>query len=147
MLGTKRTLVLTLALGAVCFSGCNPFNLVNKDNNTGGPADASVKPYSISLGVETQVPDTTTGGWKDPPSITSYGFWSNENDEVAIDYPATVTVVSKDGVNFNVTFNELGDKCGIHGLVAYAAIDESINTSYVINNCGRTRLVVGVMPR
>ena len=144
MLGIKRTFNLALALGAFCVSACNPFELDNKNNNT---SDASVKPYSISLGIETQAPDPATGGWKDP-STTSYGFWSDENDEVTIDYPAIVTVASKDGVNFNVTFNEQGDsRCGIHGLVAYAAIDESINTSYQIDNCGRTRLVVGIMPR
>ena len=145
MLGTKRTFILALALGAIGSSACNPFELNKKDNNAGDTVDAGGKPFSISLGVETQVQDAN-GGWSDP-TVTSYGFWSYENDEVAIDYPATVTVASKDGVNFNVTFNEQGDRCGIHGLVAYAAIDESINTSYVVNNCGRTRLVVGVMPR
>ena len=146
MLGIKRTFNLALALGIFCVCACNPLKLNDKNNNPGDPGDASVKPYSISLGIETQVQDTATGEWKDA-STTSYGFWSNENDEIAIDYPATITVVSKDGVNFNVTFNEQGDRCGIHGLVAYAAIDESINTSYQVNNCGRTRLVVGIMPR
>lgn len=145
MLGIKRTLILALTLGAGCLSACNPFNLDNKDSNAGNTSDAGEKPFSISLGVETQ-PQEPGGAWG-AASVTSYGFWSNQNDEVAIDYPATVTVASKDGVNFNVTFNEQGDRCGIHGLVAYAAVDESINTSYLPNNCGRTRLVVGVMPR
>ncbi len=146
MLGIKRTFILALALGATCFSACNPFSLDNKNSKPSDANDAGEKPYSIRLGVETQVKDPTTGDWADD-STTSYGFWSNENDEVTIDYPATVTVASKDGVNFSVTFNEQGDRCGIHGLVDYAALDESINTSYLLNNCGRTRLVVGIMPR
>jgi hypothetical protein len=144
MLGIKRTFILALALGAVFPSACNPFNLDKKNNNTD---DAGEKPFVISLGVETETPDTATGGWNEPPSTTGYGFSSNENDEIAIDYPAIVTVASTDGVKFTVTFDEQGDRCGIHGLVDYAAIDESVNTSYLVNNCGRTRLVVGIMPR
>jgi len=149
MLGIKRTFLLALALGAICFSACNPFKLDNKSNKPAGTGDAGEKPFSISLGIETQVPDsTTTTGWTDSSNASAgYGFSSNENDEFTIDFPATVTVASSDGVNFNVTFNEQGDRCGIHGLVDYAALDESINTSYVLNNCGRTRLVVGIAPR
>jgi hypothetical protein len=143
MLGIKHTFYLALALSTISLGACNPF----ADTNHTTPAVTSDagKPFSISLGVETQFQEAS-GAWS-TSSTASYGFLSDENDSVAIDFPATVTVVSKDGVNFNVTFDEQGDKCGIHGLVAYVAVDESINTSYVSNNCGRTRMVVGVAPR
>jgi len=143
MMGIKHWFTLALVLGTAAMTGCNPFE---KDTTNSNVSDAAVKPYSISMGVETQKQED--GVWttiKDASS--SYGFWADENDSVAVDFPATVTVASKDGANFTVTFDEQGDRCGIHGLAAYVALDESINTSYMTNNCGRTRLVVGVMPR
>jgi hypothetical protein len=143
MLGIKHTFYLALTLSTVSLGACNPF--ADTTTTTTTTSDAAAKPFSISLGLETQTQEDS-GAWK-AGSTASYGFWSDENDSVAIDFPATVTVVSKDGMNFNVTFDEQGDKCGIHDLVAYVAVDESINTSYVTNNCGRTRMVVGIAPR
>ncbi len=74
-----------------------------------------------------------------------YRFDCNNNSQIHVDFPATITVrrISIDGMNhvLGITFNEDDNKCNIRNLKINVYTDGLVYWSeYEYNDCGRTQI-------